>query len=191
MNDSLAPKFILHLLGGEFASAIRAMETRAVALLGDRRSTFGSGGIRVVDDIFEASKYYGGLDGDQPERRLVEVVQADARYALRFNGPALFKVPTPESCTSQSNLKPTGFLESRAFIDTVKPFIKNSNFQIIRMPDGKIDLSVLPVGAFAMGAVARAYKLPLTEDRATTTIPDFSATVNYGWRCSLNLAQRP
>jgi hypothetical protein len=27
MNDSLTPKFILHLLGSEFASAIRAMET--------------------------------------------------------------------------------------------------------------------------------------------------------------------
>ncbi|KAF7346658.1 hypothetical protein MSAN_01803400 [Mycena sanguinolenta] len=74
--------------------------------------------------------------------------------------------------------KPDGFLLSAPFIDTVQPFLKNSNYQLIRKKDGKLDLSVLPVGPLVMGAVAveRAYRLHASGKRAENAIPDFSAS---------------
>lgn len=71
---------------------------QAVSRLGERRSTMGRVGLRAVEEAFERPKYYGSLDGPEPGARLHKIVRADAEYALRFNGPALFKYPTPESC---------------------------------------------------------------------------------------------
>ncbi|KAF8209457.1 hypothetical protein K438DRAFT_1811081 [Mycena galopus ATCC 62051] len=162
-----------------------AICTKAVARIGERRGAFGRSGITAVDEEFKSIKYFGPLDGPEAGLRLLPKIQADAKYALRFNGPTLFRVPTPEDHTLDSKdpdyVKPIGFLESRPFIAAVKPFIKNGNFKIVRTQSGKVDLtaSVLPFGAFVMGAVSveRGYKLHLTGNRLENTPPEFSATI--------------
>ncbi|KAJ6506529.1 hypothetical protein C8R45DRAFT_1069621 [Mycena sanguinolenta] len=161
---------------------------KAIARMGERRGAYGKGAIKAVDEIFKAAKYYRSMDdADDPATLIVEKVREDATYALRFNGPALYKLPTPRDCTlepeDEGYIKPKDFLESRAFIETVKPLLKNGDYKIVRKTDGEkttLDLSFLPVGAMIMGAVAveRAYTLHARGDRATNVIPDFSAT-NY------------
>ncbi|KAJ6492326.1 hypothetical protein C8R45DRAFT_990933 [Mycena sanguinolenta] len=161
---------------------------KAIARMGERRGAYGKGAIKAVDEIFKAAKYYRSMDdADDPATLIVEKVREDATYALRFNGPALYKLPTPRDCTlepeDEGYIKPKDFLESRAFIETVKPLLKNGDYKIVRKTDGEkttLDLSFLPVGAMIMGAVAveRAYTLYTRGDRATNVIPDFSAT-NY------------
>ncbi|KAJ7721798.1 hypothetical protein B0H16DRAFT_1896342 [Mycena metata] len=164
-----------------------AICTKAVARLGERRGLFGRAGVNAVDEEFKQFKYFGPLDGPKDERgvRLLDKTQADAKYALRFNGPAFFKTPTPELHTltpmHKDYIKPAGFLESRPFIASVKPYIKGGKFRIVLQPNGDVDLqqSVLPFGGLVMGAVSieRGYKLHLTGDRLQNSVPDFSATV--------------
>ncbi|KAJ7084137.1 hypothetical protein C8R44DRAFT_894287 [Mycena epipterygia] len=170
----------------EWGDAICA---KAISRLGERRSMMGKTGLRVVDEAFERPKYYGSLDGPEPGVRLHKIVHADAEYALRFNGPALFRLPTPESCTVGPRhldyIKPDGFLKSAVFILTVKSYIKGQEYTIIPITkdDGTTcaDISILSVGALAMGAasVERGYKLHSTGERATNEVLDFSSA-NFG-----------
>ncbi|KAJ6494334.1 hypothetical protein C8R45DRAFT_1095267 [Mycena sanguinolenta] len=162
-----------------------AICSKAVSRVGERRGAFGLNAIKAVDEMFKHAKYYYPLDAPEATRgRLrIDLVHEDAQYALRSNGPALFKQPAPATCLvtnpkKPGYIKPRGFLESRPFIETVRPFLKNGNFRIIKDADGNLDLSALPVGAMVMGAIAveRAYKLHSTGRRAENAIPDFSAT---------------
>ncbi|KAJ7024439.1 hypothetical protein C8F04DRAFT_1239654 [Mycena alexandri] len=164
-----------------------AICTKAVARLGERRGLFGRSGLTAVDDQFMLTRHFGALDAPEAERgtRLLDIIQADARYALRFNGPAFFKNPTPEHHTlrpkDEGYIRPTGFLESRPFIATVRPYIKGAFYKMVLTPSGGVDLekSDLPVGALVMGAISveRGYKLHLTGDRLQNAIPDFSVSV--------------
>ncbi|KAF8139323.1 hypothetical protein K438DRAFT_1880114 [Mycena galopus ATCC 62051] len=163
-----------------------AICAKAVARIGERRGAFGRSGLAAVDEEFKMQKYFGSLDGPEAERgvRLLSKIQADAKYALRSNGPGLFRRPTPENHTLSADdpgyIKPTGFLESHAFVATVKPFIKGGNFKIVLTQDGAVDLtlSVLPFGACVLGAVSveRGYKCHLI-DRRKNSPPEFSATI--------------
>ncbi|KAJ6517766.1 hypothetical protein DFH09DRAFT_1332085 [Mycena vulgaris] len=166
----------------EWADCICA---KAVARIAERRSLIGKAGLKAVDEGFEGIKYYGSLAGPTPGSRLHEVVRADAEYALRPTGPALFKVPTPASCTLRSRdagyIKPGGFMESDVFVTTIKPYIKGEQFRIIPITvDGKqrADVSTLPIGALALAAAAveRGYKLHSTGERATNIVLDFSSS---------------
>ncbi|KAF8176829.1 hypothetical protein K438DRAFT_1939206 [Mycena galopus ATCC 62051] len=151
-----------------------AICTKAVAHIGERRGAFGRSGIAAVDEKFKSIKYFGSLDGPEAGLRLLPKIQADAKYALRFNGPALFRVPTPEDHALDSKdpdyVKPIGFLESRPFIAAVKPFIKTGNFKIVRTQSDKVDLtaSVLPFGVFVMGAVSPPRILIFVRSRERT-----------------------
>ncbi|KAJ7238131.1 hypothetical protein B0H12DRAFT_1075397 [Mycena haematopus] len=157
----------------EWGDAICA---RFVARIGERRSAIGKSGVQVVDNGFEGLKYYADLASDTPAARLISVIADDAKYALRSNGPAFYKVATPKE-------KPTGFLESKAVISTIAPFIQGHEWKINVSYDHDgnevLDYSELPVGLLGMGAAAveRAYKLHLTGVRSAKP-RDFSAA-NY------------
>ncbi|KAF8179520.1 hypothetical protein K438DRAFT_1842928 [Mycena galopus ATCC 62051] len=157
-----------------------AICSRAVARIGERRSAIARTGIHVVD--------HGGFDTD-PKYSTSQVIVSDAKYAIRVNGPAFWKSPTPEHlCQLNSKnpeyIKPTGYLESKAVIATVSPFIKDHDWQIIVSQDADgndiVDHSRLPVGLLGMAAasVERGYKLYTTGVRVLKP-PEFSASA-YG-----------
>lgn len=98
------------------------LRPQGVPLLGGRRGLFGKSGLNAVDAKFKHQRYFGPLDGSEEQRgvRLIELIKSDAKHALRFNGPALFLVPTPEDCTVPVNHKdyivcaPVFFLASQS-----------------------------------------------------------------------------
>ncbi|KAJ7241484.1 hypothetical protein B0H12DRAFT_1236971 [Mycena haematopus] len=169
-----------------------AICSRAVARIGERRSAIGRAGMQVVDRGFEGLKYYADLRSETPGARLSNVIASDAKYAIRQNGPAFYKFPTPEHLCQlkpgnpayMARIKPAGYLESRPVIATISSFIEGIDWQIVILEDadGKelVDCSRLPVGLLGMAAAAveRGYKLHVTGVRAPKPL-DFSAA-HYG-----------
>ncbi|KAJ7752439.1 hypothetical protein DFH07DRAFT_1031658 [Mycena maculata] len=146
---------------------------KAVSRVGEHRSAISKYAVTVVDHIFDdvyyctiltkySAPYYKDADAPTPTLRKSQTIKEDARYALRSNGPAFYKSATPaDVCTLDRRdpryIKPTGFLESPAIIDTLSWFIKDEDFHLIVMEtaDGETeDFSGLPIGALGMVAVA-------------------------------------
>ncbi|KAJ7864088.1 hypothetical protein B0H14DRAFT_3862635 [Mycena olivaceomarginata] len=122
----------------------------------ERRSKIVQSGVDVVDALYKTEKYIG-----QPA-----VIRAHASWASRVDGPALYKIPTPEACprdrTAQGYIKPKGFLESALMIQAVSLFLKNEHFVIPeKRADGTYDFSGLPQGLFSLAAagIERGMKL--------------------------------
>ncbi|KAJ6546399.1 hypothetical protein DFH09DRAFT_1087722 [Mycena vulgaris] len=163
---------------------------QAVSRVGERRSAFGRAGVQVVDRLFKSSKYYHALDSATPGAHKSKLAASDARYALRNNGPAFYKHPSPEDvCKLKQGqpgyVKPRGYLESRPIIDTITQFIKDEKFDVVitETRDGKkkVDLSLLPVGALGMAAAAveRAYRIRRNGIRLPKEkIPGFSSAIS-------------
>jgi hypothetical protein len=82
---------------------------QAVSRIGERRSMVAKVILQIVDRGFEAGKYYEALDSPIPGARIrkTETVAADTRDALRPNGPAFFKFPTPENVSKLDPRDPT------------------------------------------------------------------------------------
>ncbi|KAJ7457136.1 hypothetical protein B0H11DRAFT_2243670 [Mycena galericulata] len=169
-----------------------AICTKAVSRVGERRSAIGKAAMVVVDRLFDSTTYYKlsstpDSTGSSQRLRKSQKISDDARYAVRSNGPAFYKDPTPEDvCKLGANhpayVKPRGYLESPLIIETLCSFIKDDEFRVIvtETPDGEEhDFSGLPIGLLGMvaAAVERAYKLHTTGVR--TKAPGFSS-VNYG-----------
>ncbi|KAJ7602025.1 hypothetical protein B0H17DRAFT_1342370 [Mycena rosella] len=162
---------------------------RLVSRMGERRSAIGKGATVAVDRAFKSVKYYSALHSDTPGACFTHLVASDAKYAVRHNGPAFYKYPTPEHLSlldpkHPSYIRPTGFLESQAVIDTISPFLKDENFDLVVYEDDDgndvVDTADLPVGALAMAAAAveRAYKM-YTRGVRVNKPKDFSA-INFG-----------
>ncbi|KAJ7865006.1 hypothetical protein B0H14DRAFT_2574138 [Mycena olivaceomarginata] len=87
-------------------------------------------GLDVVDAFYKTKDHV-----EQPA-----VVRAHARYALRFNGPASFKLPTLESCRltpeDDDHIKLSEYLESETMTATVAPFLKNEEL-IVPQPNAE------------------------------------------------------
>ncbi|KAJ7850152.1 hypothetical protein B0H14DRAFT_3452072 [Mycena olivaceomarginata] len=122
-----------------------------------RRSKIVQSGVDVVDALYKTEKYIG-----QPA-----VIRAHASWASRVDGPALYKIPTPEACprdrTAQGYIVQTKrILESALMIQAVSPFLKNEHFVIPeKRADGTYDFSGLPQGLFSLAAagIERGMKL--------------------------------
>ncbi|KAJ7798570.1 hypothetical protein B0H14DRAFT_3886416 [Mycena olivaceomarginata] len=137
---------------------------RAVKRLRDRRCAFAKIGARLVDASFEDAKYYSDKKADQPHLRLSKVVADDAKYAVRSNGPAFWKTPTPLAVgllkrDNPAYIKPIGYLESPAIVKTVLPFIGKQEWPLNVSVNDKgqeviSDISGLPIGALGMGAAS-------------------------------------
>ncbi|KAJ7737733.1 hypothetical protein B0H16DRAFT_1695021 [Mycena metata] len=153
--------------------------SRAVSRIREERAKFGKRGARYADDHFNDKKYYKG-----EHLRLSTLIASDTKYALRKNGPAFYKDPTPRAvCRLQPDnpayIKPRGYLESAAVIHTVSPVIGAGDWTLRVYKDEhnreKVDLSGLPVGALALAVtgVERGFKLHTTGVR--TKPLEFSA----------------
>ncbi|KAJ7737162.1 hypothetical protein DFH07DRAFT_779455 [Mycena maculata] len=164
-----------------------AISKKAVSRVGEHRSAISKYALTVVDHIFDDVYYYKDADAPTPTLRKSQTIKEDARYALCSNGPAFYKSATPaDVCTLDRRdpryIKPTGFLESPAIIDTLSWFIKDEDFRVVvtETADGETeDFSGLPIGALGMvaAAVERAHKAHSSGVR--TKPPDFSFA-NYG-----------
>ncbi|KAF8184071.1 hypothetical protein K438DRAFT_1974663 [Mycena galopus ATCC 62051] len=118
-----------------------------VGQLREHRSRIVQSGVDVVDALYKTKEYL-----DQPT-----TIRGHVKYALRHDGPAFFKVPTPENCPPNPKLDgyiaPKGYLESDLIIRAVSPFLKKHNFTIPdQRPDGSYDFSGMPKGLFSLVA---------------------------------------
>ncbi|KAF7347976.1 hypothetical protein MSAN_01749700 [Mycena sanguinolenta] len=161
--------------------------SRAVSRIGERRSSIAKAEMQVVDQKFDKVKYYTDFHSPNPGEPRTALIASDARYAIRPNGPAFYKVATPEDvcCLPEKDpryIKPDGFLESRDILTTMSTFIKDFDWKITITKNDKgkdvVDSSCsrLPVGLLAMAtaAVERGYKLHTTGIRVSKPL-DFSA----------------
>ncbi|KAJ7027596.1 hypothetical protein C8F04DRAFT_1189400 [Mycena alexandri] len=162
--------------------------SRAVSRMREERGKFAKRGARHADKAFEDPKYYSAKKGDLPRLRLSAAVASDAKYAVRKNGPAFYRDPTPLavcrlSKTNPAYIKPRGYFQSAAVIYAVSPVIggRDWSLRVYKDENGqdKVDLSGLPVGALGLAAagVECGYKLHTTGIR--TKPLEFSA-VNFG-----------
>ncbi|KAJ7880805.1 hypothetical protein B0H14DRAFT_3858021 [Mycena olivaceomarginata] len=162
---------------------------RAVKRLRDHRCAFAKIGARLVDASFEDAKYYSDKKADQPHLRLSKVVADNTKYAVRSNGPAFWKTPTPLAVgllkrNNPAYIKPIGYLKSPAIVKTVLPFVGKQEWPLNVSVNDKgqeviSDISGLPIGALSMDAasVEHGYRLHLAGFRSTPL--EFSAA-NYG-----------
>ncbi|KAJ7186509.1 hypothetical protein C8R46DRAFT_1024564 [Mycena filopes] len=157
--------------------------SKAVCRLREERARFAKRGMGYADDEFQNKKYFNGNG-----LRLSTLIASDAKYAVRSNGPAFYKVPTPQAVgllrsDNPAYINPRGYFESAAVIHTVSPVVGKGEWALRVYKDennkDKVDLSGLPVGALGLAAagVERGYKLHVTGIRAKPL--DFSAD-NFG-----------
>ncbi|KAJ7202745.1 hypothetical protein C8J57DRAFT_1622512, partial [Mycena rebaudengoi] len=110
-------------------------------------------------------------------------VKVHVGYALRGNGPAFWRDPTPIECrlppTHPDYIKPNGYLESALMVSTLKPLLKNAKVNIPEGSTGKeYDRSELPQGLLGMVKAAIRRSLSLYTDTgvlATGPPPQFSS----------------
>ncbi|KAJ6478432.1 hypothetical protein DFH09DRAFT_1341941 [Mycena vulgaris] len=163
-----------------------AICAKAVSRIGERRSAIGKGAVIAVDRKYDGLHYYEDLTSSTPGVRKTALIKSDARYALRKNGPAFYKYPTPENVCllnpkDPAYIKPKDYLESKIIIDSISQYLTGDLFQLVIAEDehGKeiVDpSSELPIGALAMAAAAaeRAYELHKSGVRVKAR--DFSST---------------
>ncbi|KAF7359960.1 hypothetical protein MVEN_00722900 [Mycena venus] len=147
--------------------------SRAVSRIGERRSAIARATKEFAENNFKAAKYF--RDSDNSPR--TDRISRDAKYAVRKDGPAFYKNPTPEDCRldpkNAAYIKPTGYMESPAIIAAVSQAIAEHSWQLVVCQDANgndvVDYSNsnLPVGALGMAAASaeRAYKMFLTGER--------------------------
>ncbi|KAJ7215855.1 hypothetical protein GGX14DRAFT_442364 [Mycena pura] len=110
-------------------------------------------------------------------------IRSFVAYALRNNGPAFWRDPTPEACIvgpkSPGYIKPTGYLESELMVMTLSPFLKIVK---IIMPDvandGSFNANDLPTGLLGMAKAAVYRSLSLYAASGAVPLgqqPTFSA----------------
>ncbi|KAL1740671.1 hypothetical protein HDZ31DRAFT_76726 [Schizophyllum fasciatum] len=123
---------------------------KLVARVGEKRGLIDKAASKVVADAF----------AQPPYKDNVTKTEAYARWAGRLNGPGLFRVPTPESCTLRKGqpgyIKPAGMFESVYYIDTLRPFLKAYE-QAQRVSFGR-PIALLGMVAYAIERHFRAYR---------------------------------
>ncbi|KAJ6621445.1 hypothetical protein B0H10DRAFT_2215099 [Mycena sp. CBHHK59/15] len=167
-----------------------AICSKAVSRIDEHRSALARASCVLVDQKYGGHDYSTPLESPIPSARVrnIEKIAADARDALRPNGAAFYRDPTPKhACdlkpTGTGYIKPTGYLETAIIVETMSQVIKGHDFPIVvtKTADGDVlDFSQLPKGALGMSAAAaeRAYKAHVTGVRVER-LPAFSS-VNYG-----------
>ncbi|KAJ6533561.1 hypothetical protein B0H19DRAFT_1186282 [Mycena capillaripes] len=169
-----------------------AICSKAVSRIGEHRSALARASCFLVDQKYGGHDYSTPLESPIPSARVRNVenlkIAADARDALRPNGTAFYRDPTPKhACdlkpTDTGYIKPTGYLETAIIVETMSQVIKGHDFPIVvtKTAEGDVlDFSQLPTGALGMSAAAaeRAYKAHVTGVRVEKP-PAFSST-NYG-----------
>ncbi|KAJ7927419.1 hypothetical protein B0H13DRAFT_1861414 [Mycena leptocephala] len=143
--DDALPGNTLPKLTGRNDPVVKKM----VARVRERRSLIAQTGLDIVHEFFKTKEYTGNPSA----------IRTYAKYATRFDGPAFWEMPTPESCSPDHKapgyFKASGYMESPMIIQTAATFLKNTDFIIPEPgPDGKYDFSSMPCGLFAMSANA-------------------------------------
>ncbi|KAJ7897862.1 hypothetical protein B0H14DRAFT_3581425 [Mycena olivaceomarginata] len=121
--------------------------SRISARIRERRSAIGQAGVDAVDAFIRGRDYR-----DNPV-----ATRTYAKWAARPDGPAFFKIPSPEN--SPRDPKAKGYIPGKKYMDTplmmktVAPFLKDTKFVLPteRGPDNKYDFSGMPIGLFALG----------------------------------------
>ncbi|KIJ62153.1 hypothetical protein HYDPIDRAFT_30702 [Hydnomerulius pinastri MD-312] len=132
-----------------------ALFTAAYDRLNEKKSFFSSEAVRVVEAFFRQSQF-----ADNP------VAIADyARYAMRDNGPVMWRVPTPKDCTGKAG--EPGYVSPQDPFETdliIKVFSK-----FLAMTKGSCGDFGHCVGAISMTvtAIERAFKMHLTGKKVT------------------------
>ncbi|KAH9177894.1 hypothetical protein EDB89DRAFT_1901994 [Lactarius sanguifluus] len=82
----------------------------------EKRSDFGARALKIVEQVFRQAEY---LDN-------ARAVSQYARWAMKGDGPALWRVPSPQGALSTDDdyVKPKDLFESRYMIDMLKQLIK-------------------------------------------------------------------
>ncbi|KAH9161474.1 hypothetical protein EDB89DRAFT_2157637 [Lactarius sanguifluus] len=103
----------------------------------EKRSDFGARALKIVEQVFRQAEY---LDN-------AHVVSQYARWAMKGDGPALWRVPSPQGALSTDDdyVKPKDLFESRYMIDMLKQLIKkpivNSRLVEYGYPKGAVALA--------------------------------------------------
>ncbi|KAJ6611644.1 hypothetical protein B0H10DRAFT_2223807 [Mycena sp. CBHHK59/15] len=128
--------------------------------------------LSVIDAFFKTEEYLG-----KPA-----AIMKYAKYALRVDGPAFWKIPTPESCPRDPKapeyIKPQGYMESPMMIQIASVFLKNGELTLpTERDDASYDASGLPVGLFGLmaGGLERGFKLYSQTSRREESVPVFKA----------------
>ncbi|KAJ7041314.1 hypothetical protein C8F04DRAFT_1230402 [Mycena alexandri] len=126
--------------------------SRLVARVRERRSLIVQAGVDVVDTFFQAKDYIGNP----------VAIREYARYAIRVDGPAIWKEPTPRSSPRNPEapgyIPADGYMESPLIIEAASEMLKTTGFAI---PEAdSFDISKLPTGLFGLIAagVERGFK---------------------------------
>ncbi|KAJ7101399.1 hypothetical protein B0H15DRAFT_927198 [Mycena belliarum] len=165
-----------------------AICSRAASRMREERGKFAKRGTRYADKEFNSPKYYTAKKGDVGPLRKSVLVASDAKYAVRRNGPAFYRDPTPQAVghfhpDHTLYIKPRGYLESDAIISVLLPAIRDREWTVRIFKDDhghdQVDLDSVPVGALGLSAagIERGYKLHTSGIR--TRPLEFSAA-NFG-----------
>ncbi|KAF8140744.1 hypothetical protein K438DRAFT_2030436 [Mycena galopus ATCC 62051] len=143
---------------------------RGVRRVRERRSLIIQTCTQVVDAFFATKKYLGNPTA----------IRDYAKYALRVDGPATWKTPTPESCPRNPEapgyIKPADYMESPMMIQIASSFLKNEELTLpVEHDDGSFDASGMPTGLFGLiaGGLERGFKLYSRTGQREAQVPKF------------------
>ncbi|KAK7031735.1 hypothetical protein R3P38DRAFT_2925458 [Favolaschia claudopus] len=149
---------------------------RMVCRARERRSAIALHAVEVVDEYFKDTYAFS----------TVMKVKTYARYAVRPDGPAFYREPTPEYCKCEPSapgyIKGVDYLESQFMMDTVKRWMKGETFSIPpQRLDKTYDFGKMPAGLFALAAAGleRAFIAYSGDGIRPPTLPKFDK-VNSG-----------
>ncbi|KAJ7021281.1 hypothetical protein C8F04DRAFT_1241431 [Mycena alexandri] len=148
--------------------------SRIVSRVRERRSLMVQAGVNVVDAFFQTKEYIGNP----------VAIREYARYAIRGNGPAFWKEPTPLSSPRNAKapgyIPPDGYMESPMILGAASDFLKTAEFTIPEAnTDGSFDSSELPTGLFGLIAagVERGLKRYVATGVRQEELPKFTKAV--------------
>ncbi|KAF8191846.1 hypothetical protein K438DRAFT_871579 [Mycena galopus ATCC 62051] len=143
---------------------------RGVRRVRERRSLIIQTCTQVVDAFFATKEYLGNPTA----------IRDYAKYALRVDGPATWKTPTPESCPRNPEapgyIKPADYMESPMMIQIASSFLKNEELTLpVEHDDGSFDASGMPTGLFGLiaGGLERGFKLYSRTGQREAQVPKF------------------
>ncbi|KAJ7020114.1 hypothetical protein C8F04DRAFT_1197008 [Mycena alexandri] len=129
--------------------------SRVVSRVRERRCLLVQAGVDAVDSVFQTKEFVGNP----------AAIREYAKYAIRVDGPAFWKVPTPRSSPRNPKapgyIAADGFMESSIIIKAASAIVKTGEFNIPTPdPDGSFNRSDLPSGLFGLVAagVERGFK---------------------------------
>ncbi|KAJ7862311.1 hypothetical protein B0H13DRAFT_2567478 [Mycena leptocephala] len=144
--------------------------SRAVSRVRERRTRISQVAAGVVKKFFETDAY----------RNRPIAIRAYAQYAVRPDGPAFFRIPTPENIPCDPRLDNyipgVDYMESTFIIQTVTAYISTEEFVLPQPgPDGEVNFTDMPGGLFALAAagVERAFNA-YTDTGVHSPPPKFS-----------------